>query len=355
MQAALQHDCAVTVTDVIDVDGAPGLILEFVDGPTLDEWLATDPSRAQRLDLFRQVVSAVKAAHAMGLVHRDLKPGNVLVQSRPEGPRAKVTDFGIAKVLSEGDEVGQTRSGTAMGTPAYMAPEQMRDASTVDHRADIWALGAILYELVTGEVALGQGTLVETWERAKTADFQDPTTRVADLDPNIATAIRRALEPDRDRRIADCDALLAVLNGVADKAAVPPPAPRRGPAGSRGPLVAVLGGLALAVGAGAFGGAALLWGLSGSSEPVACETGWFGTVGYARGSGFFRWDEGDVWRLPRRIDVYDAVPDSEDAGEPSCFLPAGTSVTLSEHPTKAAGRTWVRVGASSFTLPEQDD
>ncbi|TNE87569.1 MAG: serine/threonine protein kinase [Deltaproteobacteria bacterium] len=361
MQAALEHDCAVTVTDVVDVDGAPGLIMEFVEGPTLDEWLRTNPPRASRLALFGQVVGAVSAAHAMGLVHRDLKPGNVLVQTRADGPRAKVTDFGIAKVIAEGEQAGHTRSGTAMGTPAYMAPEQMKDASTVDHRADIWALGAILYELMTGEVALGQGTLVETWERAKTADYPDPALRVPGLEPWVVDTIKACLEPDPANRLESCDAVLASLAGSHAQLTTdsPPLEELAKPAGT-GRLIA-LGGL----GAGVLGGGAfvlvsmlLCLGLRGlgGGEAQACSPGWVGSLGYARASGFFRYDDGDVWRLPRRVDVYGSVPDEGDElGEPACFLPGGTEVTLVENPVKAQGRTWVRIGARAFALPEDDE
>ncbi|MCO4746222.1 MAG: serine/threonine protein kinase [Proteobacteria bacterium] len=353
MQAALRHDCAVTVTDVIDVDGAPGLILEYVDGPTLDDWLIQDPPRELRLDLFRQIVGAVQAAHDMGLVHRDLKPGNVLVESRPEGPRAKVTDFGIAKALSEDEGAGQTRSGTAMGTPAYMAPEQMRDASTVDHRADVWALGAILYELMTGQVALGQGTLVETWERAKTADFEDPSVVVPDLPSQVAAAIRSSLEPDRDKRVASCTALLTLLDGGQAETpdfAFPVPPPK--PGLKRQHLIGIAAVAAVALFCGL--GTVSLGVLSslGGSEPEACETGWFGTVGYARASALFRWSEGDEWRLPRRIDVYGSVPRTADDGHVVCYLPAGSKVTVSDDPIRAHGRTWVEVGARGFELPD---
>jgi serine/threonine-protein kinase len=123
VQAQLRHPNVVMVTDLVDVGGSPGLIMEYVPGPTLEVWLRAnrpDPEVAARI--FDGVLDAVTFAHENGLVHRDLKPGNVLLETVNGRLHAKVTDFGLAKVLGP-EGAGRTRSGFAMGTPGYMAPE----------------------------------------------------------------------------------------------------------------------------------------------------------------------------------------------------------------------------------------
>ena len=136
VQASLDHPNAVAVRDVLNVDGAPALLMEFVDGPDLEAWIGTGGhTLAEREAVFRGIVSAVQAAHDRGLIHRDLKPANVLMARQGNHWIPKVCDFGIAKIADE--EANRTTSGTqtgvAMGTPAFMAPEQIRDAKNVDH------------------------------------------------------------------------------------------------------------------------------------------------------------------------------------------------------------------------------
>ena len=154
LQANIRHPNLVAVTDVVWSGEHPGLVLELVDGPTLADVVAQGPLPVtEALRLFRQIVDGVHHAHAQGLVHRDLKPQNVLLGTGTDGLRqARVADFGIAKVLAGSEEPALTRSGMPIGTPRYMAPEQIRDASRVDARADIFSLGCILYEMVCGAI-----------------------------------------------------------------------------------------------------------------------------------------------------------------------------------------------------------
>jgi len=144
IQARLRHPNIVPVTEVVECAGCPGLVMEYVDGPTLARFLAqARPTPAQIDDLASALLAGVAAAHAVGLAHRDLKPSNILLAI--EGARVipRIADFGLAKLLDAGpDGDDLTGSGVAMGTPAYMAPEQIRDARAADARADIWALEA---------------------------------------------------------------------------------------------------------------------------------------------------------------------------------------------------------------------
>ncbi|MFT7519589.1 MAG: serine/threonine protein kinase, partial [Kiritimatiellia bacterium] len=215
VQAAMQHNNIVTVTDVLNVEGAPGLLMEHVDGPSLD--LAMKRYKIALPDaqtLFRGIVSGVREAHRHGLVHRDLKPANVLLFPSPEGFVPKVTDFGLAKVVvGRTAEVGQTRQGIAMGTPAYMAPEQIRDARSVDKRADIFSLGCILYELVTRQRAFPGEQALEIYNNIVAGRYTPPEELVPSLPMALIEAIDGCLVLDREDRIPDCETLLQVLAG----------------------------------------------------------------------------------------------------------------------------------------------
>ncbi len=231
VQASLRHPNVVAVTDVIEVNGAPGLIMELVEGPTLSDLAHKDrPPLDEALALGRQVLLAVAAAHAAGVIHRDLKPSNVLVATTPEGRQAKVADFGLVKLLEgatlvDHDGMPSTRSGQAMGTPGYMAPEQIRDAAHVDARADVFALGALLYALLTGEPAFA-GSDPNTLFQAVFAGHHRPAREhCPELSPALERLLSRCLSVDPDDRPADAGALLVAFD-AAIAPAEPPPAPQ---------------------------------------------------------------------------------------------------------------------------------
>ncbi len=224
MQATLRHENIVAVHDIVDVNGFPGLVMDWVDGPDLEHWLQRNrPDLDTRLRLFIGVLRGVHRAHRAGLVHRDLKPGNILVAQGEEGPVPKVADFGLAKVVSaERPDAGHhTRTGATMGTPGYMAPEQVRNAKDVDQRADIWALGCILYRLATDALPFGGLDTVELLNNICAAAYTPPEKLRVDLPAPIGDAIRGCLVVDRDQRIPDCPTLLAVLQGEQTWSAAP--------------------------------------------------------------------------------------------------------------------------------------
>jgi len=227
VQAALQHTNIVSVTDVLDVGGNPGLLMEHIDGPALDQAMRRYKiGLRDALILFRGIVAGVRAAHREGLVHRDLKPANVLLFRSPEGFVPKVTDFGLAKVVvGRGSELGQTRQGIAMGTPAYMAPEQIHDARAVDQRADIFSLGCLLYELTTRSRAFPGDQALEIYNNIVGGRYTPPEEINPDLPDAIIQAIDGCLITDRERRIPDCDTLLKVLGGRQTWEIVPHPIP----------------------------------------------------------------------------------------------------------------------------------
>ena len=155
IQASLRDNHVCRVTDVIRVGDAPGLVMELVDGPPLELLLANYQPNLDQIDhLARGILAGVRAAHAAGLVHRDLKPANILLEISEQEDQVipKVADYGLAKTLGELGSGGRntTRSGATLGTPSYMAPEQFRNAKYADQRADLFSIGCILYELVTG-------------------------------------------------------------------------------------------------------------------------------------------------------------------------------------------------------------
>src|SRR5580693_7216018 len=145
------------VARVIDVgqleSGSPYMVMEYLEGEDLQGWLEKQGRLPieRAVDFLLQACEAIAEAHAMGIVHRDLKPANLFCIRRPDGTLSiKVLDFGISKAA--GASMGMTSTQAVMGSPLYMSPEQMGSSKGVDARSDIWALGVILFELVTGRV-----------------------------------------------------------------------------------------------------------------------------------------------------------------------------------------------------------
>ena len=175
--AAVSHDHITTIHAVGEWNGLPYLVMEFISGVTLQHQVDTvGPLELKEiLRIGMQVASGLSAAHAQGLVHRDVKPGNILLENSVQ--RVKITDFGLARTV---DDVSITRSGMVTGTPEYMAPEQARD-ETLDHRADLFSLGSVLYAMCTGESPFRTGSLMTTLRRVS-----DETPRpIRELNPDI--------------------------------------------------------------------------------------------------------------------------------------------------------------------------
>jgi eukaryotic-like serine/threonine-protein kinase len=148
-------------------DGSAYIVMELLEGENLGARIRRGRlGVAATMTIVRAIARALQAAHEQGIVHRDLKPDNVFLVPDPElpsGERIKLLDFGIAKLAPTAGEVSQTRTGMVMGTPTYMAPEQCRGAGTVDHRADLYALGCVAYQMMCGQppfVSEGAGDLI---------------------------------------------------------------------------------------------------------------------------------------------------------------------------------------------------
>ncbi|HNC94633.1 MAG TPA: protein kinase [Myxococcota bacterium] len=212
-QARLVHPNLVRVTDVIDVGGLPGLLMEYVEGSNLLDLLSRGPLHpAEAERLFREILAGVGFAHQQGFVHRDLKPANILLTSGPKGPVPKITDFGLAKAWMEEDH-GHTRTGWVMGTPGYMSPEQIQNAKAVDPRTDLFAMGAILYEMLIGRPAFTGGTLAQIFMAVQMGTYVPPERTMPTLPAHLVAAIRACLMVDREKRVSSAEELVEVLDG----------------------------------------------------------------------------------------------------------------------------------------------
>ncbi len=201
-------------------DGSAFIVMEFLEGETLDARLRRfgrlHPADAIRL--IRQVASSLAAAHSAGIVHRDLKPENIFLvpdKEVPGGERAKILDFGIAKLT--GDHPGKVRTHTQaiMGTPVYMSPEQCRGAGHVDARSDMYSLGCVLFHLVTGTAPFdgeGAGDIIA-------AHLREPapaaSSRVPGIAPELDAVILRCMAKAADQRYASMEELALVLGQLA--------------------------------------------------------------------------------------------------------------------------------------------
>ena len=206
--ARLNHPNIVAVHEFGQVNGLSFFIMEFVDGLNLRELeRAGKLSPREALQIVPQICEALQFAHDEGIVHRDIKPENILLDKKG---RVKIADFGIAKILSGAPEADLTKTQGVVGTPHYMAPEQMEKPTTVDHRADIFSLGVVFYEMLTGELPLGK--------------FGPPSSRKVDVDVRLDDVVLRTLEKDPERRYQHASQVKTAVDTIAGTAAPPPTA-----------------------------------------------------------------------------------------------------------------------------------
>jgi hypothetical protein len=210
--ALLGHPNIVAVHEFGDVGELRYFIMEFVDGANLRQLEQTGRlSPREALQIIPQICDALQYAHDEGVVHRDIKPENVLVDRKG---RVKIADFGLAKIFgSDTESLRLTQEGQVMGTPHYMAPEQVERPLTVDHRADIYSLGVVFYEMLTGDLPLGK--------------FSPPSRKV-EVDVRLDEIVLRALENDPARRYQKASEVKSRVEGIADATKAPLPASEGG-------------------------------------------------------------------------------------------------------------------------------
>jgi serine/threonine-protein kinase len=209
LAGSIGHENIVDVADFGRVaDGRAFIVMELLEGESLADLIFRDaPLSVERsLRIVRQVASALGAAHAQGIIHRDVKPQNVFLVRRNGLDFVKVVDFGVSKAMATREDGFEhqrlTRTGTILGTPLYMSPEQARGGDDVDGRADVWAVGVMLYECLTGEVPFRANNYLGVIAQVTTQEVVPPTQLRPELGipPAVEAVILRALDKDRQRR-----------------------------------------------------------------------------------------------------------------------------------------------------------
>lgn len=209
--ATLEHEHVVRVLDYCGVGASPYLVMEFVDGESLGRRIERDGpvDENEAIRLIAQVCEGLHKAHKQRLIHRDVKPDNILITR--EGI-AKLTDLGLVKNAE--DELNLTKTGRGLGTPNFMAPEQFRNAKNADIRCDIYSLGATLYMAVTGEVPFGKVGPLDCWMRKIRNELPTPREVNPNISERVDWAIRRAMSADPEQRPASCKEFVEDLTGA---------------------------------------------------------------------------------------------------------------------------------------------
>ncbi len=209
------------IVEILDIgqaeDGSPFLVFELLEGEGLDARLARDATIDPEtlVELFVSVARALEMAHAQQIVHRDLKPANLFLHQPAEGRTiAKILDFGISKIFDASQNFALTRVGTVVGSPAYMSPEQAAGREDVDGRADVWSLGVVMYEALSGTLPHDAANYNALMVRILTQDADPVGTRKANLPANVCAIVDGCLRRDRDKRIPSAGLLAAQLDAA---------------------------------------------------------------------------------------------------------------------------------------------
>ncbi|MDQ3341152.1 MAG: serine/threonine protein kinase [Myxococcota bacterium] len=219
--AKLSH---VNVIGVLDVgqtkSGRQVMVMEFAEGPTLTEVMTIAPARRRVIQLVRQLLQGLAHAHGEGLIHRDLKPDNIIVEISQDGTEIpRIVDFGIAILRAPNGEFGErlTASGMMLGTPLYMSPEQAQ-CDPIDHRADLFSLGVIVYEMLAGKPPF-EGTSMEIAVANISRDPPPIAKRAPnrEVDPALELYARRLMARRADHRFATAKEALAMLDLIEHK------------------------------------------------------------------------------------------------------------------------------------------
>jgi serine/threonine protein kinase len=218
LATSIDHPAIIEVYDVGRDGQFPFMVMKLLRGESLGERLkrgAMPPAEA--VDIMLRVLDGVAAAHACGVVHRDLKPDNIFlcVSSDRKGVELKVLDFGISKLMTKAAQTRVlTQTGIALGTPLYMSGEQLRGAAEVDHRTDVYALGVILYEMLTGQVPYLGNTYPDLVLKIITGDARPPHALVAGVPGGLSRVVMKAMALEREHRFQSVAELGAALEAL---------------------------------------------------------------------------------------------------------------------------------------------
>lgn len=215
--ASMAHPLIVPLVESGVADGALYYIMPYVEGETLHDRLQREKQLplGDALRIARDVAAALGYAHARGVLHRDVKPENILLA----GERALVADFGLARAIGAADYTKLTRTGVIVGTIYYMSPEQVREDPNLDQRADVYSLGCILYEMLTGGPPYVGVSLTEVVTRILRAPIPSVRRLRGDVPPSVDEAIARALAKSAADRFASTQEFAAALPAAADRPA----------------------------------------------------------------------------------------------------------------------------------------
>ena len=213
--APLRSEHVVRVHDVSSQNvAAPYMVMEYLEGHDLAQLVDKEGplAIADAVDYLLEACEGVAEAHAAGIVHRDLKPSNLFLARSPDGSAVvKVLDFGISKAMNQPGRPAFTTTTDLIGTPAYMSPEQLRSSRDIDARTDVWALGLILYELLTGRAAFEADTMPQLCSKILAEEPPSPAEHRPDLPPELVDVILKCVRKSTAERFADCGALASAL------------------------------------------------------------------------------------------------------------------------------------------------
>ena len=205
----LKHDHIIQVYDHFKEGSSYYLVMEYVDGEDLESVLTRKRylSNEQAMLIFTEVCRGLLYAHEHGVIHRDIKPANILISHTGQ---VKIADFGIS-TFKEGGDDGLTKAGASFGTPSYMSPEQFDDTKSVDNRADIYSMGVLLYELVTGTKPFAGGLSPTNIAAIQKGKYTKPRKINPHITPKLQRVIRKAMHKKKKRRYASLRQIITIF------------------------------------------------------------------------------------------------------------------------------------------------
>lgn len=208
--SSIDHPNVVKALEYSVSDSQPYIVMEFVDGESLGAKVEREGPlpELEAVRLLGQICEALHRAHKQGLIHRDVKPDNIMITKEGD---AKLTDLGLVKDVDDTNNL--TRTGRGLGTPHYMSPEQFRNAKNADIRCDIYSLGATLYTMVTGVVPFAKSNPLECWMKKSKNEYDEPRKLIPALSDRVNRAIQKAMHADPAARPASCRQLMEELIG----------------------------------------------------------------------------------------------------------------------------------------------